>query len=197
MNCPAWVDAKFRVHVLLWTVLAAVAYGVVAAIIPNPVFGREIPPTDAAITVWLLSAPLIGIIGATYSSPWAAATSPIILLGEDGAAASRAASTGAAASSAGSASAVGASAAAAVGASAASAEDERATWLGGVASFGTFLAIGCPLCNKVALVLLGTSGALSVWAPIQPVLGAASLVLLVGTVVWRLRMRATRATCAV
>ncbi len=171
MNCPAWVDARFRVHVLLWTVLSALAYGLVAAIIPNPAFGREIPPTDAAITVWLLSSPLMGIIGATYSSPWARATSPIVMLGP---------STPATATT-----------------SAPAREDERATWLGGVASFGAFLAIGCPLCNKVALVLLGTSGALSVWAPIQPVLGAVSLSLLLGTVAWRLRMRATGATCAV
>lgn len=174
MTCPAWVDAKFRVHVLLWTILSALAYGVVAAIIPNPVFGREIPPTDAAVAVWLISAPLVGIIGATYSSPWAAATSPIMMLGGGGMAA-----------------------AAASGATARAADDERITWLGGVASFGTFLAIGCPLCNKVALLLLGTSGALSIWAPIQPVLGVVSLALLAATVVWRLRLRATGATCAV
>ncbi len=174
MSCPAWVDAKFRAHVLLWTVLSALAYGLVAAIIPNPVFGREIPPTDAAVTVWLLSAPLMGVIDATYSSPWAAATSPIMLLDGDGSARHTPSATATAA-----------------------AEDERATWLGGVASFGTFLAIGCPLCNKIALVLLGTSGALSIWAPIQPILGAASLLLLVGTVAWRLRMRATGASCSV
>ena len=169
MRCPAWIDAKFRVHVLLWAVLSALAYGLVAAIIPNPVFGREIPPASFAVVVWLVSAPLMGIIGATYSSPWAPATTPLVILGPDGAKRGVAAPV----------------------------DDERATWLGGVASFGTFLAIGCPLCNKLALVLLGTSGALSVWAPIQPVLGAASLVLLAATVVWRLRLRASGATCAV
>lgn len=173
MSCPAWVDAKFRVHVLLWTVLSALAYGLVAAIIPNPVFGRSVPPTDASIAIWLLSAPLMGIIGATYSSPWAPATSPIILLSDDGSVVSRGSSVRV------------------------PADDERATWLGGVASFGAFLAIGCPVCNKLALLLLGTSGALSVWAPIQPVLGAISLGLLVATVVWRLRLRASGATCAV
>lgn len=175
MSCPAWVDAKFRVHVLLWAVLSALAYGVVAAIIPNPVFGREIPPASFAVVVWIVSAPLMGIIGATYSSPWAAATTPLMILGGDGA--GRTGRSGAVA--------------------VAPADDERATWLGGVASFGTFLAIGCPLCNKLALLLLGTSGALSIWAPIQPVLGAASLLLLAATAVWRLRLRASGATCAV
>jgi hypothetical protein len=174
MTCPAWVDAKFRVHVLLWTVLAALAYGLVAAIIPNPVFGRSVPPTDASIVIWLICAPLMGIIGATYSSPWAPATSPIILLSADGVPASRPSSG-----------------------RVSPADDERATWLGGVASFGAFLAIGCPVCNKVALLLLGTSGALSVWAPIQPILGAISLGLLLATVVWRLRLRASGAVCAV
>jgi hypothetical protein len=174
MRCPTWVDARFRVHVLLWTVASALAYGLVAAIIPNPVFGREIPPTLAAVAVWLLAAPLMGVIGATYSSPWAsAASTPIILIGGHGAPAATAPS-----------------------APALAVEDERATWLGGLASFGTFLAIGCPVCNKIALLLLGTSGALSVWAPIQPVLGAVSLGLLVVTVVWRLRLRAGGATCA-
>jgi hypothetical protein len=172
VGCPAWVDAKFRVHVLLWAVLSALAYGLDAAIIPNPVFGREIPPASFAVVVWIVSAPLTGIIGATYSSPWAAATTPLVILGDDGSRRAARAAT-------------------------APVEDERATWLGGVASFGTFLAIGCPLCNKLALLLLGTSGALSIWAPIQPVLGAASLVLLAATAVWRLRLRASGATCAV
>ncbi len=76
-------------------------------------------------------------------------------------------------------------------------DGERAGWLGGVASFGAFLAIGCPLCNKLALLLLGASGALSSWAPIQPILGAVSLGLLLVTVVWRLRVRARGAACAV
>lgn len=40
------------------------------------------------------------------------------------------------------------------------------------------LAVGCPVCNKLVVAVLGVSGALTVWAPIQPVLGVASLVLL-------------------
>ena len=41
-------------------------FGVVAAIIPNPVFGRSPPPEPFAIVVWLVSAPLAGLILATY-----------------------------------------------------------------------------------------------------------------------------------
>ena len=51
----------------------------------------------------------------------------------------------------------------------------------------TFLAVGCPTCNKLVLVALGTSGALSWFAPIQPVLGLAALALLVVTLRRRLR----------
>jgi hypothetical protein len=40
------------------------------------------------------------------------------------------------------------------------------------------LAIGCPACNKLVVLLVGTSGALSLWAPLQPILAIASMVLL-------------------
>jgi hypothetical protein len=53
--------------------------------------------------------------------------------------------------------------------------------------FLTFLAVGCPTCNKLVLVALGTSGALSWFAPIQPVLGIAGVALLAVTLRRRLR----------
>ena len=40
------------------------------------------------------------------------------------------------------------------------------------------LAVGCPICNKIAVAALGVSGALNIWAPIQPWLGVSSLALL-------------------
>lgn len=40
------------------------------------------------------------------------------------------------------------------------------------------LAVGCPICNKIAVAALGVSGALNIWAPIQPWLGVGSLALL-------------------
>jgi hypothetical protein len=42
----------------------------------------------------------------------------------------------------------------------------------------TFLAVGCPICNKIVVALIGVSGALNLWAPIQPPLGLVSLALL-------------------
>jgi hypothetical protein len=43
---------------------------------------------------------------------------------------------------------------------------------------GTVFAVGCPVCNKLVVALLGTGGALSIFAPLQPVIGAAAAGLL-------------------
>ncbi len=161
------LDRRFAGWALAWGTLSLLAFGLVAAIIPNPVFGREIPPEPFAVGVWLLSAPLMGLIGATYSAPRV--------------------------STAGGGSALVATPLVPADALA----EQRTSGLGTVASFGAFLAIGCPVCNKIALVLLGTSGALTIWAPLQPVIGAASLLLLAGTLAWRLRLRRNGGACAV
>jgi hypothetical protein len=53
----------------------------------------------------------------------------------------------------------------------------------------TVFAVGCPVCNKIVLALVGTSGALSLWAPVQPALAIVSLTLLTAAVVVRWRLR--------
>jgi hypothetical protein len=56
------------------------------------------------------------------------------------------------------------------------------------------LAIACPACNKLVVMLVGTSGALSLWASLQPLLAIASIVLLA----WALYMRlVTELSCPV
>lgn len=165
------LDRRFAAWTLAWSAVALVTFGLVSAIIPNPVFGRQVPPEPFAIWVWLASAPLIGIVGATYSAPPRHSDPP----------APRALV-----------------AAAIVRGSAPPLTGRRdGTALGTIGSFGAFLAIGCPVCNKIALVLLGASGAMTVYAPIQPIIGAASLVLLIGTIAWRLRLRVSGGSCAV
>lgn len=52
----------------------------------------------------------------------------------------------------------------------------------------TFFAVGCPVCNKIALLALGASGALQFFEPVQPYLAVASIVLLG----WALHARLTR-----
>lgn len=56
---------------------------------------------------------------------------------------------------------------------------------GGVLS--TF-AVGCPICNKIVVALLGVGGALDYWAPLQPFLGLLSVALLLTTLILRLRV---------
>lgn len=50
---------------------------------------------------------------------------------------------------------------------------------------GTLLAVGCPVCNKLVVALLGVGGATSIFAPMQPVLALASI----GLLAWALRVR--------
>ncbi|HEX7400396.1 MAG TPA: hypothetical protein VF302_11545 [Candidatus Limnocylindrales bacterium] len=160
------LDGRFIAWALAWALVSLLAFGLVAAIIPNPVFGRQIPPEPFAIAVWLVSAPLMGLLGATYSAPAipaATATRLMPLVIEPAGGASH----------------------------------RQGTTLGTVAGFGAFLAIGCPVCNKVALVLLGAGGAMTVFAPLQPLIGAASLVLLAGTLAWRFRLRARGGVCSI
>ena len=53
------------------------------------------------------------------------------------------------------------------------------------------LAIGCPVCNKAVVWLLGVSGALTWFGPVQPFIGAVGLGLAVWAVVARLRRPAS------
>ncbi|WP_219910005.1 hypothetical protein [Rhodococcus sp. OK519] len=57
-------------------------------------------------------------------------------------------------------------------------------------------AVGCPVCNKIILLALGTTGALGFWAPIQPVLAAVSLAILAAAVVLRRRRTLCGPVCA-
>lgn len=50
-----------------------------------------------------------------------------------------------------------------------------------------WLAIGCPVCNKLVVLALGTSGALNVFGPTQPWLAGLSIALLVAALAWRWR----------
>lgn len=64
----------------------------------------------------------------------------------------------------------------------------RAGAAGGVGATLGWLAIGCPVCNKIVVLALGTSGALNLFGPAQPWLAALSVMLLVVALAWRWRM---------
>jgi hypothetical protein len=60
----------------------------------------------------------------------------------------------------------------------------RAGGLGGLLSF---FAVGCPVCNKLVVIALGTAGARQWFEPFQPVLALASISLM--AVALRARLR--------
>ena len=67
-------------------------------------------------------------------------------------------------------------------AAAAERQGTRTIWGG----FVSFLAVGCPVCNQAVVALVGVSGALSWWAPVQPFVGLLAVTLLVYTLRKRL-----------
>jgi hypothetical protein len=128
---------------------AALAYvmavGVPTDLVPNPVFGREIPPTWWSWPALIISAVLAGLLVATYVNAPAPAADT----------------------------------------------DARRGAAGGLL---TFFAVGCPVCNKLVLVALGSSGAMTWFEPVQPLLQLAAIGLLAWALDTRIR---TQLACAV
>ena len=63
---------------------------------------------------------------------------------------------------------------------------DRPGTLGMVGGVLAWFAVGCPVCNKLALLALGYSGAITWFAPFQPVLAVLALVTTAGALVVRL-----------
>ncbi|MCP5029618.1 MAG: hypothetical protein GY929_25380 [Actinomycetia bacterium] len=62
------------------------------------------------------------------------------------------------------------------------AQQTRTVWGG----FVSFLAVGCPVCNQMVVALVGVSGALSWWEPVQPLVGLLAIGLLLAALRQRL-----------
>lgn len=73
-------------------------------------------------------------------------------------------------------------------------EDAKASKLGLAGGFIAYFAVGCPVCNKLVLLALGTSGAMTWFAPVQPFLAVASVVLM--AVALRIRLK-NQLSCSV
>ncbi len=142
------------------SVATAVVLGLVTVLIPNPVFGREVPPTGWSYPVWIATSVLTGVLFATYVRPRDAA----------GVAEPAAASVLEPDPESG----------------AGPQAEQRTSWLGMAGTITGWFAIGCPVCNKIALIALGYSGALTYFAPLQPWLAVLALVLLVVSLMYRL-----------
>jgi len=110
--------------------LTVLVVGIPTVLIPNPWFGRTVPPTWWALPVLLVTAGLSGLVTATYiGSPTPRSVDA----------------------------------------------PSRSGLVGG---FLAYLAVGCPVCNKVALLALGSAGAIQWFAPVQPLLALAGVILL-------------------
>lgn len=137
-----WERPRPRVVVaVVAAVLTFLVIGLPTDIVPNPVFGREVP-----VRPW---EPIVLVLTSVLTGVWF------------GLQRARAAAPGD--------------------------EDSSAPTLSaaGLALF----AVACPVCNKVVLLALGTSGALGIWQPLQPWLAGVSLVALLASVAYAARRR--------
>lgn len=138
----AWERPRPRLGVAgLAAVATFLVIGVPTDIVPNPVFGREVPVRPWEPYVLVLTSVLTGL---WFGLQRARAASP-------------------------------------------EQEDSSVPTLSaaGLAMF----AVACPVCNKIVLIALGTSGALGFWEPLQPWLAGISLVALLGSVLYAARKR--------
>jgi hypothetical protein len=148
-------------------VVTALMIGLPTDVIPNPVFGRPVEVTWWSLPVLVVTSVLAGLLVATYvrePEPGTASDGT----GSDGTASERAATDG----------------------------DEqpqldRTARAGGIGGLLAFFAVGCPVCNKVVLLALGTTGAMELFAPLQPLLAVVSVVVM--AVALRVRLRNERA----
>jgi hypothetical protein len=131
-----WTTRQWAASVVGGLVIALLV-ALPTAVIPNPIFGREIEPTWWSYPTVIVAGVLGGLLVGTY----------VRVPGSE--------------------------------------QVDKAMKLGTAGGIVTFFAVGCPVCNKLVLLALGTSGAMSWFAPVQPFLALGSLVLMG----WALRMR--------
>ena len=74
------------------------------------------------------------------------------------------------------------------------AQEAKASKLGIAGAFIAYFAVGCPVCNKLVLLALGASGAMAWFAPLQPILAVASVILM--AVALRIRLK-NQISCSV
>lgn len=152
----SWTPRQVLAAVLTSGAMAA-AIGVATVLIPNPFFARDIPPVAWNYPIWILTSVLTGMLVATYVRATPAQRPDG---GDDD------------------------------GDRGDSAEPEqtarRSSRMGVAGGLLAWFAVGCPVCNKIALLALGYSGAITWFAPVQPFLAAAAVVLCAVALIWRL-----------
>ncbi|HLS74356.1 MAG TPA: hypothetical protein VK046_11335 [Actinomycetaceae bacterium] len=156
----SWGPRQLSAAVIAASVVAVII-GVATVLIPNPVFARDIPPVWWDYPVWLLSSAMMGMLIATYVRPLQEPdpTTDPAPTRADTAGAQRAADR----------------------------SEKHGARAGSAAGILAWFAVGCPVCNKIALLALGYTGALTWFAPFQPVLAVTALILATIALVWRLK----------
>ncbi|UNX56535.1 hypothetical protein MF406_01470 [Georgenia sp. TF02-10] len=161
-----WTGRQVLV-VIAAAAVVAVVIGVATVLIPNPVFGRDIPPVWWNYPVWLVTSALSGMLVATYVRPHRAAAGTQVSAADedDYATTDPATSTD----------------------SGDEVQARRSSRMGMAGGILAWFAVGCPVCNKLALLALGYSGAITWFTPVQPFLALGALILTGVALVWRLR----------
>ncbi|MDJ0348363.1 hypothetical protein [Cryobacterium sp. PH29-G1] len=141
------------------TIVVGLLMGFATVLIPNPVFAREIPPVPWNYPAWILASVLTGLLFATYVRPNPPAS------GDDAAPQTDEILLP----------------------EPLEAEERRSSRMGIAGGFLAWFAVGCPVCNKLALLALGYTGAITWFAPIQPYLALLAIILSGLALLWRLR----------
>jgi hypothetical protein len=170
LTTPAPVAPTLRLTMRNWnrrqrwaavvgSVVVALGIGVPTDVIPNPVFGRPVPVTWWSYPVLIATAVLGGLLIATYVR----VTPGTVAAGADGVDVADAVLRDG------------------------EVEIDAPSRQGSIGGLLSFFAVGCPVCNKLVVVALGTTGARQWFEPLQPLLAVASIVLLAYALRGRIR----------
>lgn len=155
-----WTPRQIFAAVLA-TIVVGVVIGIATVLIPNSFFTREIPPVWWNYPVWIVTSAMSGILIATYVRPHGRAASAAL---EDSDSAEEV-----------------------MVPTSADREERRTGRFALTGGMLAWFAVGCPVCNKIALLALGYTGALTWFAPLQPLLAGGALIFTAVAMVWRLR----------
>lgn len=152
-----WDSTRIFITLISSAIIAAII-GVSTVLIPNSFFARDIPPEWWDYPLWILMSVLLGLLITTYiRRPNPGEPSVNVDSTHEEVAATEARS------------------------------ERRGRSFGSIGGILGWFAVGCPVCNKLALMVLGYTGALTYFAPLQPILAGLSVVLLLVAVIVRLK----------
>ncbi|HEY4576945.1 MAG TPA: hypothetical protein VIG67_03735 [Yaniella sp.] len=155
-----WGRRQYQVA-LLAAVVVGLLIGIATVLIPNPWFARDIEPVWWNYPVWIVTAAITGMLFATYVKLDPSKVEPVEVPAKQQSSTQTDEKT--------------------------SEQKDSYGKMGMVGGMLSWFAVGCPVCNKLALLAFGYSGAITYFTPIQPFLAIAALLLTTGALVWRLK----------